>query len=240
MSSDNNNVFSKDNLNMYLNELSKAYKKLGGKNMPAEIILIGGAAIIENYGFRDMTTDVDAIISAASVMKEAIANVGDKYGLPNGWLNSDFMKTSSYSKKLRDYSKHYKTFNQVLDVRTVDSEYLIAMKLKSGRKYKNDLSDIIGIFAEHKKRGDNISYDRINAAVINLYGSWDDFSVDSLAFIKNALANGDYEKIYISVRENERETKDTLVEFQEQYPDRLKESNVEDVLNSLKAKRTDN
>ena len=66
MSSDSN-VFNKDNLNQYLNELSKAYKKLGGKNMPAEIILIGGAAIIENYGFRDMTTDIDAVIRASSV-----------------------------------------------------------------------------------------------------------------------------------------------------------------------------
>lgn len=55
-------TFNKDNLDMILKELAKEYKKLGGKAMPAEIILIGGAAIIENYVFRDMTTDVDAVI----------------------------------------------------------------------------------------------------------------------------------------------------------------------------------
>ena len=42
--------------------------------MPAEIILVGGAAILVNYGFRAMTTDIDAIIHAASSMKNAINN----------------------------------------------------------------------------------------------------------------------------------------------------------------------
>lgn len=62
MSTDNSNVFRKDSLDLYLKELAKEYKKLAGKGMPAEIILIGGAAIIESYGFRDMTTYVDAIV----------------------------------------------------------------------------------------------------------------------------------------------------------------------------------
>lgn len=56
------------------------------------------------------------------------------------------MKTASYTPKLRYYSKYYKTFSNVLTVRTVTAEYLVAMKLKSGRKYKNDLSDVVGYF----------------------------------------------------------------------------------------------
>lgn len=52
--SDNVNTFTKDNLDNYLKELAKEYRKLVGKNMPAEIILIGGASILTNYGFRDM------------------------------------------------------------------------------------------------------------------------------------------------------------------------------------------
>ncbi len=237
MSSENNKTFNKSNLDRFLNELSKAYKKLGGKNMPAEIILIGGAAIIENYGFRDMTTDIDAVIRAASVMNEAIVQVGDKFELPAGWLNNDFMQTTSYSRKLTDYSVFYKTFNQVLDVRTINSEYLIAMKLRSGRQYKNDLSDIIGILAEHEKRVDSITYERIDKAVVNLYGSWNEISVDSVKFIKDALADGDYEQIYMRIRKSEQDAKETLVEFQEQYPDTLKEENVESVLKSLKSKK---
>lgn len=117
MSSNNSNKFNKNNLDNYLNELSKEYKRLGGRKTPVEIILIGGAAIIENYGFRDMTTDIDAILPSMSNMKEAINRVGDKFGLSNGWLNADFMKTSSYTDKLFQYSVYYKTFNQVLNVR---------------------------------------------------------------------------------------------------------------------------
>lgn len=83
MSSENSNYFTKENLNTYLKELGKEYKKINGKSMPAEIILIGGAAILANYGFREMTTDVDAVIHAVSSMKEAVNHVGDKYNLPN-------------------------------------------------------------------------------------------------------------------------------------------------------------
>jgi len=72
MSSENTGCFTKDNLDTYLKELAKEYRRLNGTAMPAEIILIGGAAILANYGFRDMTCDVDAVIHASSSMKEAI------------------------------------------------------------------------------------------------------------------------------------------------------------------------
>lgn len=70
MSSDGS-VFTSDNLDEYLKEVAKEYRKMGGKFVPAEIILIGGAAVIANYGFREMTTDIDAIIHASSAMKAA-------------------------------------------------------------------------------------------------------------------------------------------------------------------------
>lgn len=237
MSTDNSNVFNKENLDKYLKELAKEYKKLGGKNTPAEIILIGGAAIIENYSFRDMTTDIDAIISASSAMKEAITKVGDSFNLPYGWLNTDFVTTASYSPKILQYSVYYKTFNQILSVRTISSEYLVAMKLKSGRKFKNDLSDIVGILSEHKKRNDEISYDRIDKAIINLYGSWDEIPFDSIDFIKDTISNGNYEEVYSLVRKNEKEAKHTLIDFQKDYPDVLDEENVDSVLEKLQRKK---
>ena len=109
MSSDNEKVFTKENLDLYLRELAKEFRRLNGKNMPAEIILIGGAAIVANYGFRDMTADIDAVIRASSAMKDAINRVGDKFGLPNGWLNGDFMRSSSYSPRLDEFSEYQKT-----------------------------------------------------------------------------------------------------------------------------------
>ena len=37
--------FTKENLDQYLKELAKEFRKRNGKSMPAEIILIGGASV---------------------------------------------------------------------------------------------------------------------------------------------------------------------------------------------------
>ena len=227
------NSFTKENLDTYLKELAKEFRRLNGKSMPAEIVLVGGAAILTNYGFRDMTTDIDAVIHAASSMKDAINMVGDKFDLPNGWLNADFMHTGSYSPKLDEFSVYYKSFYGVLSVRTIAAEYLIAMKLRSGRKYKNDLSDVIGILAEHEKRGTPITLEKIDTAVVNLYGGWNDFPEDSKPFIEDALKNGNLENIYASVKNGEIESKDILIGFEKDYPKVAKESNINDILKSL-------
>jgi len=231
------NSFTKENLDTYLKELAKEFRKLNGKSMPAEIVLVGGAAILTNYGFRDMTTDIDAVIYAASSMKDAINHVGDKFDLPNGWLNTDFMHTGSYSPKLGEISVYYKSFYGVLSVRTIAAEYLIAMKLRSGRKYKNDLSDVIGILAEHEKNNIPITLEKINVAIEKLYGGWDDFPEDSKPFIEDALKNGDFENVYNSVKKEELESRDILVDFEKDYPKVAKESNINDILKTLKEKR---
>ena len=237
MSSENSNYFTRENLNTYLKELGKEYKKINGKSLPAEIILIGGAAILANYGFREMTTDVDAVIHAVSSMKEAVNHVGDKYNLPNGWLNADFMKTDSYSSKLDQYSVYYREFSNVLTVRTVSAEYLIAMKLCSGRKYKKDLSDVIGILAEHEKRGEPITMDRIDKAVTDLYGSWEKISEDSKNFIQEAMEKGNFEKAYDEISAEETKEKGLLINFEQDYPGVTNTANVNDILKNLKKKK---
>ena len=72
--------FTKENLDSYLKELAKEFRKINGNKMPVEIILIGGASVLINYGFREMTYDMDAIIQASSSMKDAINSVGDRGG----------------------------------------------------------------------------------------------------------------------------------------------------------------
>lgn len=237
MSSENTSYFTKDNLDTYLKELAKEFRRLNGTSMPAEIILIGGAAILTNYEFRHMTTDVDAVIHAASSMKDAINRVGDKFGLPNGWLNADFMHTGSYSPKLEEFSVYYRTYSNVLCIRTVAAEYLIAMKLRAGRKYKNDLSDIIGILTEHEKRGIPITQEDIDRAVKNLYGGWTDIPIDSKTFIEGAFRNGNYKEIYAIISTEEKRSREMLVKFEEDYPETATESNVNDILRTLKEKQ---
>ena len=236
MSSDRPIEFTKENIDTYLKEVAKEYKKQLSKNMPAEMILIGGASVLINYGFRDMTTDIDAIIRAATAMKDVINRVGDKYHLPNGWLNQDFKNTDSYSPKLLQFSKHYKIYAKVLTVRTVAAEYLVAMKLRSGRQYKSDLSDVLGILAEHEKKGSPITLEQIQKAVSDLYGSWDALSEASRNFIMNAMNDGHFNDLYMKAVAGEKETKELLVEFKKKYPGKTKIANVDSIVGNLQKK----
>ncbi len=229
--------FTKENLDQYLKELAKEFRKRNGKSVPAEIILIGGASVLINYGFREMTYDMDAIINAASSMKDSINYIGDKYNLPNGWMNDDFMRTDSYTPKIAAFSKYYRTYSNVVTFRTVSGEYLIAMKLKSGREYKYDRSDVIGILWEHEKRGEPLTLNRIRQAVADLYGSYDVLTDNVKLFIERALENGDYEKMYNRVRQAEAENKENLLEYQEKKPGVINTDNVSDIIAALRRRK---
>jgi len=229
--------FTRENLDTYLKELAKEFRKLNGTAMPAEIVLIGGAAILAQYGFREMTYDIDAVILASSSMKEAVNHVGDKFGLPNGWLNMDFKKTRSYSDKLSEVSVYYKTFSNILNVRTIAAEYLIAMKLMSGRQYKNDLSDVAGILWEHQKRGNPIAREAIDKAVAVLYRDGVELPAVSRQFIDDTYIDGDFKSVYKNIRENEKHSKEILLNFEKDYPNSLKEENISSILEKTKQKR---
>ena len=58
-------LFTKENIDNLLFQLAKEFKRLNGRKIPAEIVIIGGAAIVTQYGFRASTTDIDAIIVAS-------------------------------------------------------------------------------------------------------------------------------------------------------------------------------
>jgi len=226
-------VFTKDNLNEYLKELAKAYKKEYGKRADAEIVLIGGAAILAGYDFREATTDIDAIIRAQASMKAAINTVGDNFNLPNGWLNTDFMKTSSYSPKLAQYSKYYKSFSGVLNVRIVTGAYLIAMKLCSFRPYKKDQSDIIGVLQYHQNLNAPILLEEIVLAVENLYGTWSHISKDAQEFITKAVETENLAELFQQIAENESKAKSALIEFEKEYQGVLNSDNLQEILTNL-------
>ncbi len=229
--------FTKNNLDGYLKELGKEFRKLNGTKMPAEIILVGGAAILANYGFREMTYDIDAVILASSAMKEAINRIGDRFGLPNGWLNADFKNTSSYSDTLLEVSVYYKTFSNILTVRTVSAEYLLAMKLMSGRKYKHDLSDVVGILWEHQKSGNPITPDSLDQAVVHLYGRWDAIPQSSKMLIEAAFESGDYEALYFRHAFSEKQAKDILIDFDHVNPGELNAGNIDEILEQARKKQ---
>lgn len=158
--------------------------------------------------------------------------------MPYEWLNCDFMKTNSYSPKLIEVSKYYRTFSNVLSIRTISSEYLIAMKLMSARKYKSDLSDIVGILKEHKEIGNIISFDQIQNAVFELYGNWDKINQEAYEFIRkitNETIN--YDEYFKEIKNEETNNHLTLLEFDQNYPKVLKNDNLEEILEIIKRKK---
>lgn len=221
--------FTKENLEGYLKELAKEYKKRG-RGIHAEMILVGGASVLINYGFRNASYDIDAAYESPTIMKEAINAVGDKFGLPNGWVNDDFKKTESYTPQIVQYSEYYKTFSGVLQIRTIRAEYLVAMKLVSGRQYKKDLSDIAGIIYEQQMSGNPLTYAMIDKAVCNLYGSWNNISDYARELLDKILACDDLQALFVELSEDEKAAKEALAEMIKKYPTGVKQDNVNDVI----------
>lgn len=231
-----NKPFTKTDIENYLKELGKELKKRG-RGTPMEIILVGGASILVNYDFRVSSYDIDAYYAKASIMKECINAVGDKFGLPNGWVNDDFMKTSSFTPKIIEYSKYYKKYSSVLTVRTVRAEYLVAMKLVSGRKYKKDLSDVAGIIYEQQLAGAPLTYEMIDRAVIELYGDWARISEDSKDMLKKILSCDDMQELFDELSQYESDAKDILANVSNKYPDVVNRDNVDDVIAAAMKKK---
>lgn len=226
--------FSKSNIDHFLYELAKEYKKMNRAYPEAEIILIGGASMLVNYSFRDMTTDIDAYIKASSSMKDAINKIGDAYGFTSGWLNDDFKKTESYTPKIVEYSKFYKKFCNCLTVRTLTDEYLLAMKLCSARMYKKDLSDIIGILKENQEKLTPLDMGKIDKAVMNLYGGWEKIKPETIDFLKKALKNPDLQELYYETIKDEQLNKNVLLFAEEKYNNIINNENTEEFIKHFK------
>lgn len=227
------NDIQKDMIDMYLKELAKEFKRITGRKISAEIIIVGGGSVLLNYDFRMNSVDVDAFNTYDSAIKDAAKLVADKYNLSQQWLNDDFKKTPSYSPRLRQYSSYYKTFSNVLEIRTISREYLVAMKMVSGRKYKNDLSDILGILYYHYKNNDEITYRQIEKAVVDLYSNFDRIKEDVVEFVKTAIENKTFVDGYNLQKETEQSIKDNLIQFEEKYENVLSEDNIDDIINKL-------
>ena len=223
-------------LDNYFNELAKIYKKKSHGYI-FEFILVGGASILVNYNFRDVTNDIDAYYLPSADIKDAIKIVSEKFSIDSKWINNDFQKTKSYSNKLSEFSTFYKSYKEIINVRTIKDEYLIAMKLMSGRIYKNDISDIIGIIISNKNNGKNVTYDMIDKAIKNLYGNWDGVDKDIIKILDDVLSSNNLEELYSKTISEEQNSRQSLLEFDEKYNNAINEANVKEILKLLKKKQ---
>jgi len=217
------NNISKENIEIYLNAFAEEYKKTRKNNDKLNIIIVGGGSILLNYKFRKATNDIDYSGEKKDTIDKAIIKVASQNNLRNDWLNNDFEKSPSYSEKLKTVSEPYKEIGNVLQINTVKSEYLIAMKLLSFRIHKHDLSDIAGILWEKEKDNQPIIKDNIEKAVTELYGGMNILKNEAVNLLNNLYLNHNYEKDYFILEKRETEiikqqqkiTKDSLNKFED-------------------------
>lgn len=224
-------LLDKETIDSCLKELGSLLKKrLRNKSSRCELIIVGGASILLNYGFRLTTTDIDCSDEYKILMNDLVSEIAEKHNLPTDWINTSFVNTKSYSPKLSQYSVHYKTFgNGVLEVRTIKDIYLLAMKIVSGRKYKNDYSDIYGIINEYHKRKEMISVEMIEKAIIDLYGSISAANKQAFTFAKSIIANPEAFD-YDSVKNNENSNLEII---KNQDNNSLNEEDIDYILSKL-------
>lgn len=226
----------KENINEYIKEVAKIYCK-NKMNPPIEIIIVGGAAIMMRHNFRMMTNDIDALCPMNGAIQDAFKQVRDKYNLPDDWFNTDFTKTKSYSKNLRLYSKYYREFNHgKLSVRLIENEYLLAMKMRSGRIYKKDMSDVVGIVYECRQKTPNFSYQMVEKAYHDLYN--EELKATASIQMDRILTEAFMQPIdklaalYNQVSNIENKNKSTLLNIEKYTPNILNENNVENYIDT--------
>jgi len=117
-------------------------EELKSKKMSLEIVCAGGY-VMQKHGFKH-TVDVDAFYVGSSEISDMIWRVGENLQINNGeepWLNNAI---NNLNKKPPDkYIKEDCNYSN-LSVKVTDINYVIGMKLTSGRdKDTNDVSKFI-------------------------------------------------------------------------------------------------
>ena len=80
--------------NEILAALTALAAALDARGLTGEMYVVGGAAIAIAYDARRSTRDIDAVFEPKIAIYEVAGEVGDRLGLPVGWLN-DAVKGSS-------------------------------------------------------------------------------------------------------------------------------------------------
>jgi hypothetical protein len=105
-------------------------EELSRRNECAQIAIAGGAALVLLFNARESTTDVDAYIvsPAASVVRDAVADVAAALDLPHDWLND---AAKGYFVGLSLGAPLFESPS--LTIRAVTTAQLLAMKLAAWR-----------------------------------------------------------------------------------------------------------
>lgn len=154
------------NINMYLERLSQIMIE---NNIDRhEILVVGGAAMaLKNRYFGRATVDIDMCFEQQNNLYKCCLQVADEYNIPKDWMNADVMHSESFSYRLFEDAKLYKSFNGILDVYIVSDINLLCMKLVSFRpKDKNDIDRLVNRIIKNK-----VTYTDVMKRFAYLYGN---------------------------------------------------------------------
>jgi hypothetical protein len=115
-------------------DIQRAFAALSGelerRGRRAEIVVVGGAALVLLFRARESTKDVDAyfVTPEASVIREAAEAVANRLDLPGDWLNDS---AKGYLVAITTGEMLYES--NALAVRAASTAQLLAMKLAAWR-----------------------------------------------------------------------------------------------------------
>ncbi len=109
--------------------------QLESKGIAARLLVIGGAAMVLNFGAREMTDNVDVDVYLAEAVLQAAAVIGERRGLGPTWLN-DAAKIYIPMFKQPDWQPVRKV--GTLELFTADARAMLAMKMRASRGRRDE------------------------------------------------------------------------------------------------------
>jgi len=121
-----------------LDALAELDRRLGERQIQAEICLFGGATMILAFQARQTTKDIDAIFAPTAVVRELAQQIGEEKGYATGWFN-DGVKgfVSARGEHAAAGLPQFPNVRVLMPVPT----YLLAMKCLAARVGTPDATD---------------------------------------------------------------------------------------------------
>lgn len=130
------------------------------------ILIVGGSALALKYAYRS-TVDIDADINFRSEISSCIDSIAVSNSIPKDWINQDFTKSNSYSRRLWTHALPYKTIG-IINVFVVSDVDQLCMKLVAGRA--KDTID--AVYLSEKLTEAVVVYSVVEAEYTYLYGDY--------------------------------------------------------------------
>lgn len=150
---------------MFLSDLNKVLVQNYSNTLSSfDILVVGGSALALKYNYRS-TVDIDADIDFMRNITSSIQTVAKLRNIPTDWLNQDFVKAPSYSRRLRNKAVFYRQIGYI-NVYVVCNLDQLCMKMVSGRRKDFDDAE----FLAEKVMLQNLHFSAVVENLKFLYG----------------------------------------------------------------------